>query len=629
MESQKTSFKSVKSAAAIAEIYKGFDAGKKLMLQQSMLGSELLNIVEHQQLQCVFQPIVDLKSKKTCAFEALIRGPFNSVLHHPLNLFNFAEEQGVLYELDTFARISSIEAFSRQVKADDDLHLFLNISINAVLNTSHQQGITIEALKAFGLPPEKVVIEITELQPVDNFDAFIAAINYYRSNGFKVAIDDLGSGYNGLRIWSEVRPDFVKIDRHFVSDIHLNDDKKAFMETMLTLANSTHTKVVAEGVESEEELDVLMAMGVELAQGYLFKKPEKIINQNLNYRWPDAATYRVASHDEACVADIYFEHLTINSDMRVNEISELFLNHPQLDYFPVVDSGKVQGMVWRRDLMDLLARKFGQELHSRKAIALVMDQSPVVVDYKTSLVALSRLVTDSAEFDVHDAFVVEQDGRYIGCCDVKNLLRKMTDLKVEMAQHANPLSGLPGNMPIQKKLNKLIQQSEPFMMMYIDVDNFKAFNDNYSFDEGDQVISLIAKILKEVVPEEQLIHGDSFIGHIGGDDFVVMSLYPGEYESWAQQVLQKFQNEVMVFYSDTDRKRGSILATNRNGEQQHFNLMTLSIGILLVNPQLFEHRQKLSSYATKAKKGAKSAGGNAYFVVDSDLLSELNNASFN
>lgn len=624
MESQKTSVKSAKSAAAIAEICKGFDASKKLMLQQSMLGNELLNIVQQQQLQCVFQPIVDLTSKKTCAFEALIRGPFNSVLHHPLNLFNVAEEQGVLYELDTFARVSSIEAFSRQVKTDDDLHLFLNISINAVLNTSHQQGITIEALKAFGLPPEKVVIEITELQPVDNFDAFIAAINYYRSNGFKVAIDDLGSGYNGLRIWSEVRPDFVKIDRHFVSDIHLHDDKKAFMETMLTLANSTNTKVVAEGVESEEELDVLLEMGVELAQGYLFKKPEPLISPHIHYRWPETEVHKAVNHDEACVADIYFQHLTINSDMRVNEISELFLNHPELDYFPVVDSGVVQGMVWRRDLMDLLARKFGQELHSRKTIASVMDLNPVVVGSQTSLVELSRLVTDSNEFDVHDAFIVEQDGRYIGCCDVKNLLRKMTDLKVEMAQHANPLSGLPGNMPIQKKLNKLIQKNDRFMVMYIDVDNFKAFNDNYSFEEGDQVISLIAKILKEVIPEEQLLHGDSFIGHIGGDDFVTISLHADEYESWAQQILHRFKTEALGFYSEADRERGSILAINRDGEQQRFDLMTLSIGILLVNPQFFEHRQKLSSYATKAKKGAKAEGGNAYFVVDSEYLSELN-----
>lgn len=383
----------------LKNLFAVLDASQKLMLSQSTLGKELLNIVEHQQLQCVFQPIVDLSKNKVCAFEALVRGPFQSVLHHPLNLFKVAEEQGVLYEMDTFARVSSIEAFSRQVKADDDLHLFLNISINAVLNTSHQQGITIEALKAFGLPPEKVVIEITELQPVDNFEAFIAAINYYRSNGFKVAIDDLGSGYNGLRIWSEVRPDFVKIDRHFVSDIHLHDDKKAFMETLLALANSTDTKVVAEGVESEEELEVLTEIGVEFAQGYLFKKPEPVINENLNYTWSNVPAQRLVNHEEAIVADIYFQHLSINSDMRVNEISELFLNYPELDYFPVVDAGAVKGMVWRRDLMNLLARKFGQELHSRKAIASVMDQHPIVVGSHTSLVELSRLVTDSNEFD--------------------------------------------------------------------------------------------------------------------------------------------------------------------------------------------------------------------------------------
>lgn len=594
-----------------------FDASQQLMLKQSGLGSELLDIVHHNRLQCVFQPIVDLNKKKVCAFEGLVRGPFKSVLHHPLNLFNVAEEQGVLYEMDTFARISTIEAFAQQAQKDEHLHLFLNISINAVMNSAHQKGVTIEALEKFGLPPERVVIEITELQPIDNFDAFVSAINYYRSNGFKVAIDDLGSGYNGLRIWSEVRPDFVKIDRHFVSDIHLHEDKKAFMQTLLTLAKSTQTRVVAEGVETEEELEVLRELGVELVQGFLFKKPEPIISEELLYDWPASHLDNKAPKGEDTVSEIVFKHPSVGQNQLVDEVSSLFLEHPEIDFFPVVEGDKVQGMVWRRDLMDLLARKFGQELHARKKVKTVMDKSPLVVDAKTSLVDLSRLITESNDFGSRDAFIIENKKRYLGCGNFKNLLRKMTDLKVQMAQHANPLSGLPGNVPIQKKVNKFLKKKLPFMLMYIDVDNFKAFNDHYSFEEGDQVISLIANILNQVVPEEQLIHGDSFIGHIGGDDFVVMSLHHDDHENWANKILDTFQKQILNFYTEEDRNLGGIEAVNRKGKKQFFPLMSLSIGILLVEPGLFDHRQKLSSCATKAKKGAKSAGGNTFFVVDS------------
>jgi len=592
------------------------DASQKLLLKQSSLGSELLDIVHNSRLQCVFQPIVDLKRKRVCAFEGLVRGPFNSALYHPLNLFKVSEEQGVLYEMDTFARMSTIEAFARQVAEEEHLHLFLNISINAVMNPSHQKGLTLEVLDAYGINPERVVIEITELQPVDNFDAFTSAIEYYRSIGFKVAIDDLGSGYNGLRIWSEVRPDFVKIDRHFVSDIHLNIDKRHFMETVMTLANSTNTKVVAEGVETEQELEVLIELGVDLVQGYLFKKPEAVISEKLLYEWPASSVCFKKEKGES-VAVIAFDHPVVTSTKLVNEVSELFLAHPDVDYFPVVDSGSVSGMVWRRDLMNLLARKFGQELHARKTVFHVMDKIPIIVDAKTSLVDLSRLVTESQDFGARDAFIVEKKGEYLGCGDFKDLLRKITDLKVQSAQYANPLSGLPGNVPIQKELNKLLKNKRDFMVMYIDVDNFKPFNDHYSFEEGDKVIELIAEILRKIVPEEQIVHGESFIGHIGGDDFVIMSTFSDTHILWAEKILKKFQKKVTSLYSKQDQKNKGIQAENRSGEQQFYPVMTLSVGILLVHPEYFEHTQRLASYATKAKKGAKAIGGNTYYIVDS------------
>ena len=591
-------------------------AEKQLLLKESPIGSELLDILQCRKLQTVFQPIINLEERKVCAVEALIRGPFESALHRPLNLFRVAEEFDVLYELDNFARLNSLQSFTSQVKDESDLHLFLNISVNAVMNENHQKGITLDALEKLGVSPERLVIEITELQPIEDHDLFMNAIEYYRSIGFKVALDDLGSGYNGLKIWSEMHPDFVKIDRHFVSDIHLHADKKAFLKSMLSLANSMGTLVIAEGVETEQELNVLIDLGINYVQGYLFKKPESEITRELNYNWSyDASTESKLNYDK--VGDIAFEHPYVCPESVVSDVSEKFLNMPNINYFPVLEEGKTQGMVWRRDLMDILARKFGQELHSRKKIKTLMDAKPCIVDAKTSLEDLSRLITESNEFDSKDAFIIERDGHYLGCGDFKNLLRRMTDLKIEMAQQANPLSGLPGNLPVQKKLNELLQGSQPFMVIYIDVDNFKAFNDNYSFDDGDKIINKIADILTDVVPDEQVLHGDSFIGHIGGDDFVVLSQHVEQHLFWSQAILEKFKAETREYYSEADQDRGGIEALDRQGNPQFFPLMSLSLGILLVEPGRFDHRQQLSSYATKAKKGAKKLGGNTYYIVDS------------
>lgn len=595
------------------------NASQNLLLQQSQLGRELLEIFSQQKLQCVFQPIIDLQRKKICAFEGLVRGPLTSPLYHPLNLFGVAEEHNVLYELDNFARVSTIAEFAKQALDDEPLHLFLNISVNAVLNSAHQKGVTLEALKYFGLSPERVVIEITELQPIEDFELFIEAINYYRSIGFKVAIDDLGSGYNGLRVWSEVRPDFVKIDRHFVNDIHLDNDKRIFMQTLLTLAKGMGTRVVAEGVESESELEVLTELGVDLVQGYLFKKPEMEINHQLLYQWPQTPVNKVVLQSNETVEGLALEYPSVSSEQLLHAVSEQFLQRPDTDCFPVVDKGVVQGMIWRRDLMDLLARKFGQELHGRKTVAKIMDKKPIVVDAGSSLVELSRLVTDGQHHFTKDAFIIEKNGHYLGCGNFRDLLRQITDLKVQSAQHANPLSGLPGNVPIQKQLKRWIGLQQAFFVMYIDVDNFKPFNDYYSFEQGDNVISLIADIINKTVPQNQITGGQSFVGHIGGDDFVVMGLDIGHYQHWATRILRCFEQRILDFYHLQDQQRGGIEGSGRDGVKQLFPIMTLSIGIVELSAGQVQHAQQVASMATKAKKYAKRIQGNSLYLYEKSM----------
>ena len=590
-------------------------------LVSSPLGNELLEVFTRQQIRSCFQPIVDIKKRKVCGFEALTRGPQKSALFYPLNLFATAADFGCLYEMDILARVMAIESFAKQIDAADDAYLFLNVSVESVLNCHHQKGLTLAALDALGVEPSRIVIEITELQPVEDFNVFVTAINHYRKLGYKVAIDDLGSGYNGLRIWSEIRPDFVKIDRHFVTGIHKDADKRRFMETMVSLARGLKTKIVAEGVETELELRTLEALEVDFVQGFLFKKPEPLISNILNYQWP-TVSQKVLSGKFETVFSVISSDRRLNPEVSVAEVAELFLTQFEADFFPVVDKGKVLGMVWRRDFMDVWARKYGQELHGRKAIARLMDSQPIVVESNTSLVALSRLITDYRGHGHSDAFVVTQDGVYLGCGEFKDLLRKITDLKVESAQYANPLSGLPGNVPIQNFIGQLLEKNREFAVIYVDVDHFKPYNDYYSFEQGDGVIRMISEVLKERVPIEELALENMFIGHIGGDDFILVLQNIEMAKPVSQDILSSFQQRIGAFYLEHDRLQGGIHATDRNHEERFFPMMSLSLGVLLVRPNKFSHTQMLASYATKAKKGAKAAGGNSYFIFDSVELND-------
>ena len=589
----------------------------KNYLLKSSLGTELFAILSQNQFRCVYHPIVSLKSRKTYAFEALVRGPCSSSLHRPLNLFKVAEDHNCLFEADSLARVSSIKYFAKQLEKAGDSLLFLNISVNSVMSSLHQKGVTLNALKAYGVPPERVVIEITELQPVEDFNEFSQAINYYRELGFKVAIDDLGSGYNGLRIWSELKPDFVKIDRHFVSDIDTSSEKKSFMKTLVLLAKSLNTRIVAEGVETESELKCLESLDVDFVQGFLLKKPNKVIDLQLDYQWKNnSLVYKV--NNEETVADIVLEYPSVSPTTLIQALTNKFLENKKIDFYPVVDGVKVLGVVWRRTLMDILAKRFGADIYARKSVEHIMDENALILDVNTSLVELSRRVTKEGGSSVGDAFIVTKNGQYLGCAKLNDLLRKITDLKVSNAQHANPLSGLPGNVPIQQNTRQLLDKNVAFELIYVDVDSFKAYNDFYSFEQGDDVIRLIANLLKEIVAKYRDKEEFSFIGHIGGDDFIIIMSGSSSYEAICKELLARFEKEIKGFYLPKDQEQGGISGLDREGKKQFFPIMSLSLGVLLAKPNKFNHTQQLAFYATKAKKMAKGIAGNSYYVLDTE-----------
>jgi diguanylate cyclase (GGDEF)-like protein len=570
------------------------------------LGSELLSILTLKHLTPVYQPIVDLKNRTTFGFEALIRGPMNSPLHWPLQLFHVAEEHGCLFEMDLLARQIAIERYHQFGHSE---YLFVNVTVNALMQGSHRRSQTLGCLQSLGIDVSQVVIEITELQPVEDFELFVQSINHYRQMGFKVAIDDLGGGYNGLRIWSEVKPDFVKIDKHFVLDLPANKDKQRFIETICALAKGLNTKVIAEGVEDEATLQALEAIGVDYVQGYLFKKPQPTPSVQLDYEWRQAPLLSVPQPETA--ACLVREIPSVTPDTEVSEVTELLLRESGLDCLPVVEQGRVLGVIWRRELMDLFAQRFGRELHQRKTVRSVMDGEPIVIEASTPLVELSRMITEYNGSHRGDLFVITEQQRYLGCGCFIDLLRVMTDLKVQSAQYANPLSGLPGNVPIQNTLQAFLQRSLAFAVIYVDMDHFKPFNDFYSFEKGDEMISAVADILLEHTRNES-----DFIGHIGGDDFIIVTPRVGEHETLCEQILQAFRQVMPSHYTTEDRERGAILALDREGVERLFPLMTLSIGVLLVPPGVVHHQQRLTSYVTQAKKRAKSLGGDTYVVMD-------------
>ncbi len=179
--------------------------------------SALSSILTQSGLHSLFQPIICLSERRILGYEALTRGPSNSPLHSPIALFAVARQAGRLSELEIACRQSACRRFNEQQLPGK---LFLNVSPESLLEAAHQPGRTLQLLQDLGIAPSQVVIELTEQTPIDDFQLLQTALHHYRAMGFSIALDDLGAGYSSLRLWSELRPDYVKIDRHFIDGIH-------------------------------------------------------------------------------------------------------------------------------------------------------------------------------------------------------------------------------------------------------------------------------------------------------------------------------------------------------------------------------------------------------------------------
>lgn len=193
----------------------------------------------------------------------------------------------------------------------------------------------------------------------------------------------------------------------------------------------------------------------------------------------------------------------------------------------------------------------------------------------------------------------------------KELLFKVNNLfqRIEHNRMANPLTGLRGNIDIKEEIKRRIKENKPYAILYIDLDNFKSYNDYYGFLRGDNVIKLTAKILSDAV---NLIGNErDFLGHIGGDDFVIITT-PDKAEEMCKYIISRFDEEIKYLYDDEDRKRGYIETIGRTGEKMMFPLVSISIAIVTNEFRDFKNDLEISAVAAELKKKLKTMDGSCY-----------------
>ena len=174
--------------------------------------------------------------------------------------------------------------------------------------------------------------------------------------------------------------------------------------------------------------------------------------------------------------------------------------------------------------------------------------------------------------------------------------------RTERDLEANPLTRLPGNVSILNELSQRIEGKALFAVCYIDLDKFKAYNDKYGFEKGDEVIRETARIL--IQAKQEFGRTDDFIGHIGGDDFVLVTA-PNVADYICKKIIYDFEKKASSFYNETDRKNGYILALDRQGKEQKIPLLSVSIGVVTNESRNIEHVAQIGEIGAELKEAAK------------------------
>ena len=189
---------------------------------------------------------------------------------------------------------------------------------------------------------------------------------------------------------------------------------------------------------------------------------------------------------------------------------------------------------------------------------------------------------------------------------VKNLNRLLSSNR-----RVSPLTGLPGNVQIHAELKKRILKQEPFSVLYVDLDNFKAYNDVYGFLKGDEIIEFTADTIIKLVNSDEL--ENTFVGHIGGDDFV--AIVPGiNCEKLCQNIIAHFDANVKKFFTEKDLEKGYIEVANRRGIIEQFPLTSVSIGVVTADTGRFHNILEIGEIGAQVKHAAKSVMGSSYAV---------------
>jgi EAL domain-containing protein (putative c-di-GMP-specific phosphodiesterase class I)/GGDEF domain-containing protein len=570
-------------------------------------------LIAQRGLSAVFQPIVEFDGGVILGYEGLIRGPAGSPVESPFALFAQASAEGCVIELERAAARTCVAAFAR---LECEGKLFLNFSAGALRRLADARDDTLALLRHAGVEPERIVVELTEQSAIPDIDNFLPVLSILRTAGAQFALDDYGTANASMNLWVRLQPDIVKIDQFFIRDIASDPLKFEAVRAMLHFANASGARLVAEGIENEADLTVVRDMGIGCGQGYFLGRPNaqpsRVVADEARQAiraghiavFPEATrTVSASPSGGMASAKMMVRAPALQRHATNNDVLDLFNRLPELHAVAVVEYDEPVALINRRSFMDRYALPYHRELFGKRPCLLFANAAPVIIEKSMTVEQMAKLLASDDQRYLADGFVITDNGKYAGLGTGENLVRAVTEVRIEAARYANPLTFLPGNIPISSHIARLVGHDAGFYACYVDLNHFKPFNDQYGYWQGDEVLKFAAAVLADVCDPTR-----DFLGHVGGDDFLIL-FQSDDWQARVMRAIQSFNEGAQSFYAPDDRLAGGIHGEDRRGNATFFAFVTMAIGCVRVEPggdgPALYSSEEIASVAAVAKRRAK------------------------
>ncbi|MFD6490944.1 EAL domain-containing protein [Streptomyces sp. NPDC059944] len=508
-----------------------------------------------------FQPVVNLTTGGVAALEILARPESGDILAQ-------ARRDP---ELDGRLAALAIRAAARR---ETLLPLHVNVFAGTLADLGRLAALLHEVRTAGRLPWE-VTVDVGPPYTHVPQRALLDAVAAVRAEGFRICADGVGDGDVPLRLLTDLAPELMKLDVSLLS-------RPAAVRAMRTLCEQLGALLSVEGVETELQCAAAVSAGAQLAQGELFAPPSRLPSADV-YVPELSQGAGAAPRTGPSVQQFVRPAALLPATASASQVRALLTGSPEVSGVLLVDpSGIPLRSVHRSRFLLSMSGRYGHALYADRPAARLGDPPRTVGADATAWEVLDVVADGDRDRTSDDVAVVDRYGRCVGVVRLADLVRALSESRVEEAAGLNPLTRLPGSDAITGELDRRTAAGRMFALSWLDIDHFKQVNDGAGFAAGDELIRAVGRALQVVASEA------TRVGHIGGDDFLVLTDPDG---------LDPLANSVL----DTPLSAGG-------------RVVTLSLATVLCVPGSVSDHRQAAACLVPLKEAAKALSGASWVV---------------